>query len=199
MRFWAPTLTCAPPAELGRGTIGLFLPFTWGTSPWDAISDGDLWQAGVPAFLAVLASAGSIRWMISGSFSAVERVIAYIAGASMAGVSLSPLVEQGVPSFTTLDWQDWKGWLVLAVPVLVLAVGIGFLFRNSRTARSSQFNPVMSVQVAYVAHAAMWLLVWYGHWDVGAYFVLVATLAFVIQMVLVSAQLTRPPATGLAR
>src|SRR5437899_1510990 len=44
------------------GIVGLFLPFTWGKSPVDAVSDKELWRLALPFFLAVLASAASIRW-----------------------------------------------------------------------------------------------------------------------------------------
>jgi hypothetical protein len=146
------------------GIAGLFLPFTWGTSPVDAVSEGALWRLALPFFLAVLASAASIRWVISGSFSGLERATAYVVSASMVGVTLSLWFPLG-PSTT----QEW-------------------LIRNSRIAPSRQFNPVMAIQVAYLAHAVLCLIGFFGLWELGAYCVLVAALAFVLQIILASAQ-----------
>jgi hypothetical protein len=166
------------------GIAGLFLPFTWGTSPVDAVSEGALWRLALPFFLAVLASAASIRWVISGSFSGLERATAYIVSASMVGVTLSLWFPFG-PSTT-------QEWLAIVSPVPILALGVYFLIRNSRIAPSRQFNPVMAIQVAYLAHAVLCLIGFFGLWELGAYCVLVAALAFLLQIILASAQPGRP-------
>jgi hypothetical protein len=162
------------------GIAGLFLPFTWGTSPVDAVSEGALWRLALPFFLAGLASAASIRWVISGSFSGLERATAYIVSASMVGVTLSLWFPFG-PSTT-------QEWLAIISPEPILALGVYFLIRNSRMGPSRQFNPVMAIQVAYLAHAVLCLIGFFGRWELGAYCVLVAALAFVLQIILASAQ-----------
>jgi hypothetical protein len=99
------------------GIAGLFLPFTFGTSPVDAVSNRELWRLALPAFLAVLASAASIRWVITGSFSGRERAIAYVVSASMAGVTLSLWFPfDGGPSTI-------QEWLAFVSPVPILAFG----------------------------------------------------------------------------
>ncbi len=100
------------------GIVGLFLPFTFGTSPLEAASTKEFWQLAVPFFLAVLASAASIRWVISGSFSGGERAIAYVTSASMAGVTLSSLW------FPSKDGPaNIQEWLAFVSPVPILALG----------------------------------------------------------------------------
>jgi hypothetical protein len=163
------------------GIAGLFLPFTFGTSPVDAASNKELWRLALPFFLAILASAASIRWVISGSFSGRERAIAYVVSASMVGVTLSLWFPfEGGPA--TL-----QEWLAIVSPEPILALGVYFLIRNSRMTPSRKFNPVMAIQIAYLAHAVLCLIAFFGDWELGAYCVLVAALAFVLQMILASA------------
>jgi len=162
------------------GTVGLFLPFTFGTSPVDAVSDQVLWRVALPFFLAVLASAASIRWVLSGSFSGLERAIAYFVSASMVGVTLSlwfPLKEG--PSTI-------QEWLAFVSPEPILALGIYFLIRNSRMGPSRNFNPIMVIQIAYLANAVLCLILFFRDWQWGAYCILVAAVAFVLQIVLAS-------------
>jgi hypothetical protein len=163
------------------GIAGLFLPFAYGTSPVNAVSDKELWRLALPFFLSVLASAASIRWIISGSFSGRERTISYAVSASMAGVTLSmwfPFKDGP----TTL--QDW---LAMVSPDAILALGVYFLVRNSRRESSRKFNPVMATQIPYVANAALCLIAFFGEWELGAYCVLVAALAFMLQIILATA------------
>jgi hypothetical protein len=168
------------------GIPGLFLPFIGNASPLRVALDSQLWQAGLPAFVVVPASLASIRWMISGSLSMAERVIAYIAAALMAVVSVSVWVR------TNQFSQD--DLLFMFTPqMLVLGIGIAALIRNAKMPLASRYNPVMSLQVVYVAHATPWLITTYGTeffkgWQIGAYLILIAALAYVVQMVLVSVQ-----------
>jgi hypothetical protein len=162
------------------GIAGLFLPFTFSTSPVDAISDKELWRFALPFFLAVVASAASIRWISSGSFSGSERAIAYVVSASMVGVTLSlwfPL-KDGPATI--------QEWLAFVSPEPILALGVYFLIRNSRMGASRKFNPVMAIQIAYLANAVLCLIAFFGDWELGAYCVLVAALAFVLQIILAS-------------
>jgi hypothetical protein len=161
------------------GIVGLFLPFTYGTSPVDAVSDKELWRLALPFFLAVLASTASIRWVVSGSFSGRERAIAYVVSASMAGVTLSLWFPD-----RPVTVQDR---LAFVSPVPILALGVYFLIRNSRMKPSREFNPVMAIQIAYLANAVLCLIAFFGGWELGAYFALVASLAIVLQIVVASA------------
>jgi hypothetical protein len=162
------------------GIAGLFLPFTYGTSPVDAAFT-DLWRLALPFFLAILASAASLRWVISGSFSARERAIAYVVSASMAGVTLSQWFPFEVKPANNQEW------FALVSPGPILALGVYFLIRNSRMESSSKFNPVMAIQIAYLANAVLCLITFFPDWQLGAYCVLVAALVFVLQIVVASA------------
>jgi len=162
------------------GIAGLFLPFTSDVSPVEAAPVSELWRVAVPFFLAVLASAASIRWIISGSLSKAERAIAYVASAAMAGVTVS--------MWFTLDRESRtiREWLSIVSPGPILALGIYFLIRNSKMGSSRNFNPVMAIQVAYLANAVLCLIAFLREWQVGAYCVLAAAVAFVLQIILVS-------------
>ena len=114
------------------GIVGLFLPFADSTSPVDAVSDRELWRLALPFFLAVLVSAASIRWVISGSFSRPERAIAYVVSASMVGVTLSLLLEDRPATI-----QDWLGFVIAGV---ILGLGGYILIRNSRMGPSREIQ-----------------------------------------------------------
>jgi hypothetical protein len=171
------------------GIPGLFLPFVGHASPLDAVllSKDNIfylfWRAGLPAFVVVPASLASIRWMVSGSLSLAEKVIAYLTAASMACISLSFWLE-GV--------LDKQSVLFCTIEMFVLGLGIVALMRNSKMPSASRFNPVLSLQVVYVAHVIPWLPFGFhpesGGVRIGAYLILIAALAYVVQMVLVSVQ-----------
>lgn len=162
------------------GIAGLFLPFTEGVSPVAAALDGAFWKLALPFFLAILASAASIRWVISGSFSGLEWAIAYVVSASMVGVTLSVSFPfESRPA----NIQEWVATLS---PYAIVALGLYFLIRNSRIGSSREFNPVLAIQIAYLANAALCLMGFFGDWQLGAYCALVAVLAFALQIVLVS-------------
>jgi hypothetical protein len=162
------------------GIAGLFLPVTFGVSPVAAVLDTELWRLALPFFLVVLASAASIRWIISGSFSGGERAIAYVVSVSVAGLTLSMSFPfYGRPG-------NIQEWLTMFSTYPILALGLYFLIRNSRMERSREFNPVLAIQVAYLANTVMCLIAFFGDWEKGAYCTLVAALAFVLQIALVS-------------
>jgi hypothetical protein len=97
----------------------------------------------------------------------------------MVGVTLSLLLEDRPATI-----QDWLGFVIAGV---ILGLGVYILIRNSRMGPSREFNPVMAIQMAYLANAALCLISFFGDWELGAYCVLVAALAFVFQIVLASA------------
>jgi len=173
------------------GIAGFFLPFVVGVSPWQATWETgffDAWRLGLPASLAILVSAGTLRWLFCGSLSAPERIIAYLVSTSMAVVSLSLWYPGLSQWFEERSLPTSTGWLLLSVHVLPLVLGVAVLVRNWRTGRCRQFTAIMSLQVVYVAHAAVLLLIFAGDpaLGIGAYFVLAAALTFVVQIVLVS-------------
>ena len=187
------------------GTAGVFLPFAHETSPWNVIVGrfyfSPLWA--LQALLAPLATAGTIRWLISGSLSVPEKIIAYLGSASMIVLSLSvPILFLGSAWFSDGPRVTFVMSIGFSIYFLTLALGIGALIWNWRltVGGSRQFSPVVAIQAVYVAHAALWLAVYFfDGWNVGAYFVLVATLVFATQIVLVLVEGTRRPTATPAR
>jgi hypothetical protein len=176
------------------GIPALFLPFYFNTSPVDTFlddSDSERWLLGLPFFLAPFAVAASWRWIVAGSLSRGWRIVGLGLGlaASMAVITasylitsaLSHLFDSGPPG----PPNTLLGWIMLAIPVMTLLAGGFLLHRNSRDVRSREFNPVLSMQTAYVAHALFFLILFSGEWQSGAYFVLVTTIAFIVQPVLI--------------
>jgi hypothetical protein len=156
------------------GIVGLFLPFAYETSPMKVvIADTDgFWRLALPLFLSILIAAGATRWMISGSLSRREKLLAYFASAVGAASTLLMCLES--------DWDP-----LLLIPPFVLAAGVFFLRSSLKTRPSSSFTPVMAMQVAYASSGLLSFAGFYKEWQVGAYFVLVAVIAYFLQIIVV--------------
>jgi hypothetical protein len=177
------------------GIAALFLPFTSNYSPLDAaLEDAPLWMVAIPFFLSVFVAAGSMRWLFRGALTPVDRAIAWCASVAVAGVTLyfivALLVMEGAPT-------DLQGWLLIVMVLTVLAIGAWAVSRSSKNASSSAYSPVMALQVAYLGNAVMCLRMFFGEWQIGAWCALVAALAYMVQIVMVST--TRAPIRSPAK
>ncbi len=169
------------------GIAGLFLPFSWYTSPLKAVFYNDLWQLAAPAFLSVLITGAYTRWLISGSFSRAEKSIAYFLSAAMVGVSFSFYFNKNV-------WPlEFQGWVALIISIVVLIFGAYYLFKTFKKRVSNQCSILIAMQVAYLANCLMCLALFWppkvdnyglGGWNVGAYFCLMASFVYLIQIAL---------------
>jgi hypothetical protein len=161
------------------GVAALFLPFTWGTSPVDVAFDWDLWMLAQPFFLAVLVLAGSLRWALGGSLSRWQKAVAYTASAAVALETIS--------SYLTLDHApgNVQEWFSVVLPIVVLVGGALALRRVARSESTRAFSPVLAMEAAYLANAALCLSGFFGGWEVGAYCALATSVAYLLQIVLV--------------
>lgn len=161
------------------GIAALFLPFAYDVSPWSAAFDGWVWRAGVPAFLSLPVAAASLRLLRAVPLSAPEKLAAYLVAGAAAAVSLSTWWESGVPS----GIQERIG---LGLPILILVVGALLLVRAGRAESSRQAKPIVALQVPYVAHAAMYVVMFIGDLQAGAYCVGFTAVVFSAQTLLLS-------------
>ena len=183
------------------GTTGiatLFLPFIFDTSPVGMvfelflISDAINWAWSLyallafPLFLPVLVFSASVRLMISGLFSRSERAVAYVASSMMAFSTLSFIIllfiVSGWPSFV-------QEWLASTIPVLTLLLGVFVVIKNLMNRGSMEVSAVMAMQVAYLSNALLCLILFLGGWQIGAYFVIVTSIVYILQIILASVKL----------
>jgi hypothetical protein len=168
------------------GIAGLFLPFSWGISPIKAVLDENILQLAAPAFLSVFVTAATIRWIISGSYSKAEKAITYFVAVAAAGVTLSIYFKDGWWTY------DFQGWFAFAIPIVVMLAGSYLVLMNSKMQVSKETNPLIAMQVAYLANCLMCLTLFWpnrsnflsGDWEIGAYFCLVASIVYSIQIAL---------------
>ncbi len=168
------------------GIIGLFLPFSWSTSPLEALI-GDAWQIASPAFLSVFITFATIRFVISGSLFKVEKLIAYIVGLMAAGVTLSVI-------FSGNMWPtNFQELLAYVIPIVMLLLGAYLVLGKSKKGLSKEHNPLIAMQMTYLANCLMCLIAFWppkvgewglGGWQIGAYFCLVASVVYLIQIAL---------------
>ncbi len=169
------------------GIVGLFLPFSWSTSPLKAVSENNLWQIATPAFLSVFITGASIRWLISGSFSKAEKAIAYILSVLSTCVTLLFIFSGGI-------WpSDVQEWLAYTIPFVVILSGSYLMFKNSGKQVLKETNPLIAMQLAYLANCLFCLVSFWppevdkyglGGWQIGAYFCLAASIIYLIQIAL---------------
>jgi hypothetical protein len=174
------------------GILALFLPFTAGYSPMSAVRDGDLWHLAFPFFISILIAAASARWILFGRFSRSEQMVAYVLSTATACVMLSLYAVYVTDDSWPAGFQEW---LSAVFPLVILALGAAIVIRNLRTGRGREFNPVIALQVAYLAHSVLCLVSFFGNWQVGAVSVLITACAYSLQIILISAQQGPPRAT----
>ncbi|MHC4639135.1 MAG: hypothetical protein ACYTBV_16790 [Planctomycetota bacterium] len=175
------------------GIAALFLPFTFETSPAAAVLElypigGLFWDSfllAIPFFLSVLVSAASVRWIISGLLSRPERVIAYVVSTTIAFVPLYIII------FWIIDPSpsEVQHWLALVMPLLTLLFGVYAVVKNLRNKGPKEVSAVMAMQIVYLSNALLCLILFFGDWQIGAYFVVVTSIVYLLQIILASVKL----------
>jgi hypothetical protein len=167
------------------GISAIFLPFAYTVSPLSAALDTEygFWRLGCPALLPALITLASLRWLISDTLSPPERVICYLAGGActaMVCVTLYSFIQDsGWPKAIT-------EWLTIIFPIMTLGFGIFALLRIRHKLMLKPYLAIMSMQFVYLANSLLCLCAFFREWDLGAYFVLVTVLAYLIQIILVT-------------
>jgi hypothetical protein len=170
----------------GIGIIAIFLPFTFNLSPWAAalasfrgeIFMNEIWHIALPAFLPVLITIATLRWLIKETLSLSERMIAYVLSATSVCITLSLLLKNGWP-------KEIKDWFIIVIPVIALVFGIFVLLRNRHNTTLTPFLTIIAMQIAYMVNCLLCLTGFFGGWQIGAYCSLVTVIVYLIQMILV--------------
>lgn len=162
------------------GIVAIVLPFTWSTSPFNAAFNEYVWRLAWPGFLPVLITSASLRWLFSTTPSLTEQVIAYLVSLACVFVTLSFYFLSGS------GWPgDFKEWLTYFIPLITLGFGIFTMLVHRKDVEIKPFLFIMSMQTAYLANILLCLTGFLGEWQIGAYFSLITTIAYLLQIVLV--------------
>jgi hypothetical protein len=170
------------------GVLLIFLPFTWSTSPLSAVIRGrsaNIWQLGLPFFLAILVTVASIRRLVSGRWSRSETIVDYITALIMMCVTLSLYGRNlGWPiDLANLEWpQSTREQFAMSIPLLSVIIGVPLILRNRRRGLPEGWNAVVSMQIAYFANGLLCLLAFIGDWQIGAYLTLFTIMVYLIQI-----------------
>ena len=161
------------------GLPALFLPFAWGTSPYEALLDLDLLRLAFPAFLVVFILPALKRWLGSGALSRQAELTGY--GLAAAGAALV--------LFSYTKFRAWPDgpleWVATVGPLLTLGVGARFLVQTLRDGGARGYAPILALQTVYLANGILALGALYRDLQIGAYCILVTMLAYAFQIDLV--------------
>jgi hypothetical protein len=168
------------------GIAGLFLPFTFDYSPVESVSDENIWRLAAPFFLSVLITIYSVLRIVPVSFPVAGKVFAYIISAATAGLTLSIYFTGDVGA------SEFQEWLALIIPLVVLISGTCLVIVKSKKQTSREYNPLIAIQVAYLANCLMCLVAFWpsgqgifkGGWQIGAYFALTTAVVYLLQIAL---------------
>ena len=163
------------------GLIGVatpFLPFTFDVSPLDALREEfELVILGSPFFLAPLASAASMRLVLSGRSSKQERVIAYF----LSGISACATLYITIFFLFDETPSTFEAWLAVVSTWVAIALGIALVVTAGRRG-SPEMATVIAIQAAYVANASFCLILFREDWQSGAIITLLTVLVYVTQV-----------------
>lgn len=179
------------------GIVALFLPFTYDYSPLRAMFFDDwaagAWPLGAPFLLSIPVTLASARLILFGPLSRIERLAAYASSVAAASVIIWWTVTF-VSTISSLCPRSClvTDWVIVALPLTTLAAGGAMLVHLRRNPRWEVANPIMAMQLAYLANALMCFIGFSDTLQVGAFAAVATAVAYVLQVVLIAmAQLHR--------
>ncbi len=172
------------------GVVALFLPFTVGVSPLIAVVKLDFSSPfmllAAPAFLAVPIAAWQARRCAGGRLSVIEIGLAYsLATAAMLAV----LVDTGIGlSESSLPELGLSGLALLAGCWGFAGANVLLLARNLVRRVPNEVTAEVFLLGGYLPNAVFCLIGffprgWFSGWDVGAYVVLIACVAYLLTII----------------
>ena len=170
------------------GTVALFLPFTSDVSPIMGMTIGDegIWMLALPFVLAPLALYLSLRLVVTGSATAIERRL--VTWISLGVVLLTP-------SFIAWAWDDGpstlRGWALLIVPLAMILAGAVLFWRWRRRDVAADARAVAALTCAYLPNVVLCELGFAGNLQIGAY----VTIATAVGYTFVAALIWRTAST----
>lgn len=194
------------------GIVSIFLPFTRNVAPFDVIvlnapvilagklpNRYDIWLILLtgPFFLAIPITAASLKRLWTGRLSRVAWLTSYGLALAMAGATLGfiglGLSEKASPMDRSLEEYlvllSPQEYLVLFLPLAILALGAGWVIRNRRRRLLLHaLNAVITMQVAYIANGVLCLVLFQDDWKNGAYVTFVTVVVYLTHIALVSSR-----------
>ena len=103
-------------------------------------SGGGLWRFAIPFTLSILVSAGSLRWLVSGSFTRIEQVVAFSASLTCSFLALPIWI--GWLRFP----QEASGWVFLLVPPLTIIANVYLAIRAWTSWGARSCSPIVALR-----------------------------------------------------
>jgi hypothetical protein len=190
------------------GIAGVFLPFTFNTSPLDAAGTlpflrGDahylegLWRLGVPLSLAILVTIGTFRWVVSGRLTHVELVVGCLAALVADCCFLSLYLPYGIDDPARAP-SGFSQWFMFLVSWAGSAAGAYLLWRNLRRGVPHAASVISAMQIVYAIVAVFCMVAFASEGrQIGAYLVAVTTLAYMAQVLAVAVAAPGRPAPAV--
>lgn len=160
------------------GVVALFLPFAWGTSLLGQLKLQ--WMLLLSVLLPIPVSALTARWVVSGTSSRAERLVAYLVASFVACWYLFGVIAL----YFQYPRNAWSLVLYVGVGLMVSA---GLLALNWWRGVPSTVNAIVAMQMVYVL-SALFILLAAGErrGGVGTHFVEVTRWVYIVQILAVS-------------
>ena len=165
------------------GLPAIFLPFTYGLSPFAALLSS-YFPLAVPLVLSVAIAAISAAWIAAGSLGHRARLASRVAGLAGAAVFAWLYVRPhlGGIMFDLNIREQWPA-VTWVPPLVILAAGLLLSAWLARQPRARDAAVIVLLEGVYVAGATQCLVGFWDDYDAGAYFVAVAAAAYLAQMI----------------
>jgi hypothetical protein len=163
------------------GLPAIFLPFTFGASPFAALLS-TYFPLAVPLVLSLAIAAVSAAWVAAGSLGPRARLAARVAGLAGAAGFAWLYVRPRLGGMFELNMRESPA-VVWVPPLVLLAAGLLLSAWLARQPRARDAAAIVLLEGVYVAGATQCLVGFWDDYDAGAYFVAVATAAYLAQMI----------------
>jgi hypothetical protein len=166
--------------------VQIFLPFTSGVSPLEAVKELFNWDSpvygigllGMPFFSALFA----LTWKVRSYLAIPVKKLEIVGGYGLAAASILPLgflVVGGLLSSHSLSSDEW---VIIPITGFLIFVWIALLVVNIRRQVPSTASVHLALLSAYIPNAAFCLWGFRGGWQVGAYLALFAVIVYSIEI-----------------
>lgn len=163
------------PLSSAPAVVLLFVPFTWGESPYSALEGPDragLWFIASPFFLSVPILVLQLQFLVRRRVTRAENVAYHLLALAVLATTVYPHADSFVYGRSDILW--------LAMLALLVALAFRTILLNSR--RRNPEAPLMALMAGWIPNAVSCGIGFWGEWQLGAYLAAFTLVVFVFEI-----------------